>query len=46
MAVLFIEELGATKISPPIKTRHCKTDARLYTSKAFLLARFGVSTLR
>jgi hypothetical protein len=44
--VLFTEELGATKISPSIKTRNCKMDERLYTSMAFLQALFGVSTLR
>ncbi len=46
VVVLLTEELGVTKISPPIKTRHCKADARLDTSKAFLQALFGLSTLR
>jgi hypothetical protein len=47
LVVVFLsEKLGCTIISPQAKTRHCREDARLYTSKVPLLARFGVSTLR
>jgi hypothetical protein len=44
--VLLSEKLGCAIISPPIKTRHCGVDARLYTSKVLFKAFFRVSTLR
>lgn len=46
MVVFSTEELGVTKISPPAKSMRYTITTRLYTSKAFLQARFGVSTLR
>ena len=44
--VLLSGKLGCAIFSPPIRTRHCGTDARFYTSKVPFQAFFGVSTLR
>lgn len=44
--VLLSDRLGVAINPPQIKTRHCKTNARIYTVKVPFKAFFRVSTLR
>ena len=44
--VLLSGKLGCAIFLPQIKTRYCRMDARLYTSKVPFQAFFRVSTLR
>jgi len=46
IVVLLSGRLGVAIIPPQMKTRHCKADARIYTSKVPFKAFFRVSTLR
>ena len=46
VVVLLSGKLGGGIISHSIKTRYCRTDARLYASKVHFKALFRVSTLR